>query len=172
MLSRLTKTCLWVSRSLQQRQGSVLACCRVGGTEYSSVCMGPFQGGRHYLHYHHHSLSSGQTTGREHSPAHPQKIGLKIYWAWPLSSEQDPVFPLSQSLPSGSSHEPLILLHQRADKENYIHIILTNLITWTTALSNSMKLCAMPCRATQDRRVMVESSDKTWSTGEGKGKPL
>jgi len=30
----------------------------------------------------------------------------------------------------------------------------------------------MPCRATQDRRVMVESSDKTWSTGEGNGKPL
>ena len=28
------------------------------------------------------------------------------------------------------------------------------------------------CRATQDRRVMVESSDKTWSTGEGNGKPL
>ena len=30
----------------------------------------------------------------------------------------------------------------------------------------------MPCRATQDERVMVESSDKTWSTGEGNGKPL
>ena len=28
------------------------------------------------------------------------------------------------------------------------------------------------CRATQDRWVMVESSDKTWSTGEGNGKPL
>ena len=28
------------------------------------------------------------------------------------------------------------------------------------------------CRATQDRQVMVESSDKTWSTGEGNGKPL
>ena len=27
-------------------------------------------------------------------------------------------------------------------------------------------------RATQDRRVMVESSDKTWSTGERNGKPL
>ena len=27
-------------------------------------------------------------------------------------------------------------------------------------------------RATQDRWVMVESSDKTWSTGEGNGKPL
>ena len=35
-----------------------------------------------------------------------------------------------------------------------------------------MKLCAMPCRATQDRQVMVESSDKMWSTGEGNGKPL
>ena len=30
----------------------------------------------------------------------------------------------------------------------------------------------MPCRATQDGRVMVESSDKTWSTGKGNGKPL
>ena len=30
----------------------------------------------------------------------------------------------------------------------------------------------MQCRATQDGWVMVESSDKTWSTGEGSGKPL
>ena len=30
----------------------------------------------------------------------------------------------------------------------------------------------MPCRVTQDRRVMVESSDKMWFTGEGNGKPL
>ena len=30
----------------------------------------------------------------------------------------------------------------------------------------------MPCRATQDVEVMVESSDKTWSSGEGNGKPL
>ena len=28
------------------------------------------------------------------------------------------------------------------------------------------------CGATQDRRVMVESSYKMWSTGEGNGKPL
>ena len=27
-------------------------------------------------------------------------------------------------------------------------------------------------RSTQDGRVMVESSDKLWSTGEGNGKPL
>ena len=30
----------------------------------------------------------------------------------------------------------------------------------------------MPYRATQDRRVMVEGSDKTWSTAEGNGKPF
>ena len=30
----------------------------------------------------------------------------------------------------------------------------------------------MPCRTTQDRWAMVESSDKMWSTGEGNGKPL
>ena len=30
----------------------------------------------------------------------------------------------------------------------------------------------MPCQATQDRWVIVESSEKTWSTGERNGKPL
>ena len=30
----------------------------------------------------------------------------------------------------------------------------------------------MPCGATQDGQVMVESSDRMWSTGEGNGKPL
>ena len=30
----------------------------------------------------------------------------------------------------------------------------------------------MLCRATQNRQVMVESSDKMWSSGEGNGKPL
>ena len=30
----------------------------------------------------------------------------------------------------------------------------------------------MPCRATQDGWVSMESSEKTWSTGEGNGKPF
>ena len=30
----------------------------------------------------------------------------------------------------------------------------------------------MPCGATQDGRLMVERSDRMWSTGEGTGKPL
>ena len=54
----------------------------------------------------------------------------------------------------------------------YSHRKLTHLITWTTALSNSMKLGVMPCRVTQDKWVMMECSDKTWSTGERNGKPL
>ena len=45
------------------------------------------------LHYLHHGLVSGKTTGKKHSPAHLKKIELKIYWEWPQPSEQDPVFP-------------------------------------------------------------------------------
>ena len=41
-----------------------------------------------------------------------------------------------------------------------------------TALSSSMKLSAMQCRDTQDRWVMLKSSDKMLSTGEENGKPL
>ena len=43
--------------------------------------------------------------------------------------------------------------------------------TRTTALSNSMKL-SHARGATQDGWVMVERSDRMWSTGEGNGKPL
>ena len=53
-----------------------------------------------------------------------------------------------------------------------VHGVAKFLITWTTALSNSVKLWSMLCRPIKDRRVMVESSDKTWSTGKGNGKPL
>ena len=56
------------------------------------------------------------------------------------------------------------LSHPYMTTGNHNHKKLTNLITWTTALSNSMKLWAMLCRATQDGWVIVESSDKMWST--------
>ena len=54
---------------------------------------------------------------------------------------------------------------------NHNHRKLVNLITRTTAWSNSMKL-SHAYGATQDGRVMVERSDRMWSTGEGNGKPL
>ena len=43
--------------------------------------------------------------------------------------------------------------------------------TRTTALSNSMKP-SHACGATQDGRVMVEKSDRAWSSGEGNGRQL
>ena len=39
-------------------------------------------------------------------------------------------------------------------------------------LHNSVKLWVMLCRETQDRRVIVKTSDKTWSIGEGNGNSL
>ena len=129
------------------------------------------EGSPHYLHHLHQSLVSGQTTGKGHSPTHQQKIGQKIYWAWPYPSEQDPVSPSIspiRKLPSASYLYP----SEDRNNENHNHRKLTKLITWTTALSNSTKLWTIPYRATQGGRVMAERSDKMWSTGEGNGKPL
>ena len=51
-----------------------------------------------------------------------------------------PSFPHSQSLPSGSIHKPLILILKDRENENHNHRKLIKLITWTTALSKSVKL--------------------------------
>ena len=65
------------------------------------------------------------------------------------------------------------LLHFVFQGQIYLLLQATALSnSWTTALSNSVKLWPVLCRATQDRWVMVESSDKTWSTAEGNVKPL
>ena len=62
--------------------------------------------------------------------------------------------------------------HQRADTlKPYSQKTTQSNHTRTTALSNSMKP-SHACGATQEGRVMVESSDRMWSTGEGNGKPL
>ena len=73
---------------------------------------------------------------------------------------------------SGSFHKPLILLHQKADRLKTT--ITENEPIWL----DGPQLCltqwnwVMPWTATQDGWVMVESYNKTWSTGEGTGKPL
>ena len=62
--------------------------------------------------------------------------------------------------------------HQRADTlKPYSQKTSQFNHTRTTALSNSMKP-SHACGATQDGWVMVERSDRMWSTGEGNGKPL
>ena len=62
--------------------------------------------------------------------------------------------------------------HQRADTlKPYSQKTSQSNHTRITALSNSMKP-SHARGATQDRWVMVERSDRIWSTGEGNGKPL
>ena len=62
--------------------------------------------------------------------------------------------------------------HQRAETlKPYSQKTSQSNHTRTTALSNSVKL-SHAHGATQDGRVMVERSDRMWSTGEGNGKPL
>ena len=58
---------------------------------------------------------AGQTAEREHNHTHQQKIGLR-FTEHGLPTKARPSFPHSQSLPSGSLHQPLILIHQRADR--------------------------------------------------------
>ena len=62
--------------------------------------------------------------------------------------------------------------HQRADTlRSYSQKTNQSNHTRTTALSNSMKL-SHTSGATQDGRVIVEKSDRLWSTGEGNDKPF
>ena len=62
--------------------------------------------------------------------------------------------------------------HQRADTlKPYSQKTSQSNHTRTTAWSNSVKL-SHAHGATKDGQVMVERSDRMWSTGEGNGKPL
>ena len=62
--------------------------------------------------------------------------------------------------------------HQRADTLKMVSQKTSKSThTRTTALSNSMKL-SHARGAAKDGRVMVERSDRMWSTGEGNGKTL
>ena len=62
--------------------------------------------------------------------------------------------------------------HQRTDTlKPYSQKSSQSNHTRTTALSNSM-IPSHTHRATQDGWIMVERSDRMWSTGEGYGKPL
>ena len=75
-----------------------------------------------------------------------------------LPDLQRGIAPLGPPAPA----QPLKPYSQKTSQSNH---------TRTTALSNSMKLIHAR-GATQDGRVMVERSDRMWSTGEKNGKPL
>ena len=66
-----------------------------------------------------------QVNNREGTQPHPSTenwIKDLLNMATPIRTR--PSFPLSQSLPSGSFHEPLILPHQRADRPKTTMLLL------------------------------------------------
>ena len=67
---------------------------------------------------------------------------------------------------------PVVLQFMGLQRVRHDWLTELNWITWTTVLSNSVKLWAMPCSVIQDGKIMVESYDKKWCTGEGNDKPL
>ena len=87
-----------------------------------------------------------------------------LYWS---SCEE---IPHVQGKKNSSKKVGVARGHQRADTlKLYSQKTSQSNHTRTTALSNSMKL-THALGATQDRQVMVERSDRMWSTGEGNGK--
>ena len=119
-----------------------------------------------------YTISFTQVNSRKETQLHPSTEN----WIKDLLSMAPPIrtrpsFPVSLSHQEASISLVSFSIRGR-QTESHNHRKLTNLITWTSVLSNSVKLSALPCRATQDRRVMVESSDKMWSTGKGNGKPF
>ena len=111
-----------------------------------------------------------QVNNREGLQLHPTTenwIKALLIMAPPIRTR--PVF-LSQSLPSGSFHKPLILLPRgqtdlkpQSQKTNQSDHMDHSSVQLNETMSH---------RATQDGRVIVESSDKMWSTGEWNSKSL
>ena len=98
---------------------------------------------------------------------------LKDLLSLALPTRTRPSFPHSQSLPIRRLPQALYP-HPSEGRltENHNHRKLTKQITCITGLSDPMNPWAKPCRATQDGWVMVESSDRMWSTVEGNVEPL
>ena len=87
---------------------------------------------------------------------------------WSIREE----IPHAQGKRNPSKMVSIARRHQRADTlKPYSQKTSQSNHTRTTALSNSMKL-SHARGATQDGRIMVERSDRMWSTEEGNGKPL
>ena len=109
----------------------------------------------------------------KHQPCPSTENWIKDLLSMASPIRARPWFPHPMARPSHQEASTSLLISSiRGQTEwNHYHRKLTRLITWTTALSNSMKLWAMLCRATQDGQVMV-GSDKMLSSEEGNGKPV
>ena len=99
--------------------GLAVACFRVGGTESSSVCMGHFDLSSTYTRLSLSSLPPWEfgprSSNREGTQPRPATENLRFTEHGPPIKTR-PCFTLSQSLPSGSFHKPLIPIHHRANR--------------------------------------------------------
>ena len=172
---RLSQTCLWVFGSLQWRCGLTVACFRVRHTGSS------IPGKHSVLAY----LLVRSSYRKRTTPPISRK--LDEWFTEHGLPEQDPL--PTRTRPSAYQNktqffpQPVLLIKkllkasyphpwEGRDNENHSQRKLTKMIICITDLCNSMKLWAMPCRATQDEWVKMKSSDKMWCPGEGNGKPL
>ena len=102
------------------------------GTEYNSPGISPFEG---------LPLRLPEAKYRQETQPHPPlENWIKDLLSMALPIRTRPIFPHRKSLLTGSFHKPLILIPQSADRMETTVTELTKLITWITALSNSMKL--------------------------------
>ena len=154
----------WVFRSLRWRRGSIVACRRVRDAEYNSP-------GSHRVCWHksfwrrsllpplplpQFGLRPNYREGTQPHPSRENWIKDLLSLALPIRARQIPSQPVPpiRKLPQASYYPS-----EGRQTENYNHRKLSKLVTWITALPNSVKLWARPCRATQ--WTMVQSSDKT-----------
>ena len=98
--------------------------------------------------------------------------GLEELFTFKVERGGGEEIPLVQGKRNPSKMVGVARGHQRADTlKPYSQKTSQSNHTRTTALSNSMKL-SHARGTTQDGRVMVERSDRMWSTGEENGKQL
>ena len=122
--------------------------------------------GSHRVGHDWSDLAAAAANSREGTQLHPPTENwIKDFLSMAPPIWTRPSIPLSLSIPSGSFHKPFYPSPSEGRQtENYHHRKLTNIITWTTALSNSVKLWSMPCRATK--------MDRSWCRVLAKCGPL
>ena len=76
----------------------MVACCRAGGSECSSTCMGSFKEDQHYLHYLHHSLAPDKQQGGNTAPSINRKLDYTFTEHGPAHQNKTQFPPQSVSL--------------------------------------------------------------------------
>ena len=141
----------WVFRSLRWRRGSIVACWGVRDAEYNSpgshrVCWHTSFWGRSLLPPLPLPQFGLRPNYREGTQPHPSRENwIKDLLSLALSIR-------ARQIPSHQeASTSLLSLSIRGETEWKVQSQKTiKLVTWITALPNSVKLWARPCRATQD----------------------